>query len=123
MLAAGENFEIWYFSNPEEYISFKWESSIQPPLEKLGDLTWKGVPFISKWSKTNTTFETLKVQLPFSKGRGSIDVEGGMMEGGKEGRRGVNEGAMGAGEEMREVKWEGWNEVRNDGGSRLLHTF
>ena len=36
------------------------------PLEKLGDLTWKGFPLISKFSKPPSSFETPKVQPPFS---------------------------------------------------------
>ena len=42
---------------------------IQPPLEKLGGLTWKGAQLIFKFSKPHpTTFETPKVQPPFLKG-------------------------------------------------------
>ena len=54
-----KNFEIRYFSNPGECISFM---RIQPPLEKLGCLTWKGVLLISKLSKPPTTFKAPKVK-------------------------------------------------------------
>ena len=62
-------FEIWYFWNPGVCISFM---RIQrPPLEKLGGLTWKGAPLISKFSKTPLHFWDPKVQpLPFQKGGG-----------------------------------------------------
>ena len=43
------------YINPGECFSFM---GIQPTLEKLGGLTWKGTPLISKFSKLHTTFET-----------------------------------------------------------------
>ena len=47
------------FSSPGECISFM---RVQPhPLEKVGGLTWKGAPLISKFSKPPSTFETPKV--------------------------------------------------------------
>ena len=86
MLAAGENvwklthqicktnkssplqanfFEIWYFSNPGECISFM---IIQPPLDKLGGLTCKGAPLISKFSKpTPLRLKPQKYRPPFQR--------------------------------------------------------
>ena len=43
---------------------------VQTPLEKLSGLTWKSAPLIFKFSKPPFTFETPKVNPPFSKGGG-----------------------------------------------------
>ena len=47
-------------------VNFLYESPT--PLEKLGGLTWKGAPLISKFSKPPFTFEILKVQPLFKGG-------------------------------------------------------
>ena len=66
-LPEAKIFEIWFFSNPRESIFFM---RVQPPLDKLGGLTWKGAPLIAKFSKPPSTFDTPKLQPLLFKGWG-----------------------------------------------------